>query len=155
MSNILSSNLAAELAFNAYTVNEGDRFALKTFMKTKIFDQTNDQSLLKAAVGGRVLRATTDAFGLCAKGAGQYKNDLFLIFRGTTTNNNKADFITDARLGITRSNAGLPVHIGINHAFNSMLPDIRRYIVEAKVTGAVHCVGHSLGGALPCWLQTG
>lgn len=148
MSSILRPDLAAELAFNIYTVNNGDKFALKAFLKAKVFDQSGDQPLLKAEVGGRILLAASDGFGVCVKGAGLYKNDLFLIFRGTTEANNKADFLTDARIGITRSRTGLPVHIGFNHTFNSMLPDIRNYILEAKATGVVHCIGHSLGGAV-------
>jgi len=89
-----------------------------------------------------------DGFGLCALGAGEYEGHVFLVFRGTTEANNKADFITDARIGITTSKAGLPVHIGFNHTFNSMLPDIRDFIASADVTGPVHCIGHSLGGAV-------
>lgn len=149
MTGTLNPSEAARLATLVYTVNSGDNIRLKAFLGDKLFQQTgNSQTQLKAAVGGRILRATTDGFGLCAKGAGQYQNDLFLIFRGTTTANKKADFITDARIGITRSRTGLPVHIGFNHTFNSMLPDIRSYLLEAKATGVVHCIGHSLGGAV-------
>jgi hypothetical protein len=144
----LSPAISSTLALQVYDVNGGNPKALKVFLKNSIFSQQGGADVLKAEVGGRILRATTDAFGLCTKGAGQYKNDLFLIFRGTTEANNKADFITDARIGITRSQTGLPVHIGFNHTFNSMLPDIRNYILEAKATGVVHCIGHSLGGAV-------
>src|SRR5690606_17096016 len=52
------------------------------------------------------------------------------------------------RIGITFSKTGSPVHIGFNHTFNSMLPQIRTFLAEAKVTGRVHCIGHSLGGAI-------
>lgn len=148
MANELAPSVAADLAFNVYAVNGNDEVALKTFMKARIFEQGGGQTLLKGAVGGRVLRAATDSFALCALGAGPYKGDLFLIFRGTTEANNKADFITDARIGLGRSKAGLPVHIGFNHTFNSMLPDIRTFLTEAKITGSVHCIGHSLGGAV-------
>lgn len=144
----LPPNIAAKLALQIYDVNSGNRLGLKLLLKDKIFAQDGDQSLLKGAVGGRVLRATTDGFGLCAKGAGIYQDDLFLIFRGTTTENNNADFISDARIGIERSKSGLPVHIGFNHTFSSMLPDIRAFIVEAKASGIIHCIGHSLGGAV-------
>lgn len=144
----LSPGLSAELALQSYDVNSNDSKALKVFLKNKAFSQKGSKSLLKGAVGGRVLRATTDTFGLCAIGAGTYQSDIFLIFRGTTTANHKADFITDARMGIIRSKTGLPVHIGFNHAFNSMLPEIRKFILDAKSTGTIHCIGHSLGGAV-------
>ena len=144
----LSPTISSTLALQVYDINGSNPKALKVFLKNSIFSQQGGNALLKAEVGGRILRAATDGFGLCAKGAGQYKNDLFLIFRGTTEANNKADFITDARIGITHSRTGLPVHIGFNHTFNSMLPDIRSYLLEAKATGVVHCIGHSLGGAV-------
>lgn len=145
----LSPSLSSRLAFQVYDVNSGNADALRTFLSQKIFAQgKSDPKVIKAEVGGRVIRAANDAFGLCAVGAGDYKNDLFLIFRGTTEANNKADWLTDARIGICLSKTGLPVHIGFNHTFNSMLPDIRQFIAQAKAGGYVHCVGHSLGGAV-------
>ncbi|MDH5354702.1 MAG: lipase family protein, partial [Gammaproteobacteria bacterium] len=147
MANELSPIKASELALGIYQVNSGDERRLKAFLSNRLFAQDN-QTQLKGAVGGRLLRATTDGFGLCANGAGIYQNDIFLIFRGTTTKNNNADFISDARIGIERSKAGLPVHIGFNHTFSSMLPDIRTFILEAKSRGIIHCIGHSLGGAV-------
>lgn len=148
MAKELPPSTSADLALQVYDVNSGNKDALKLFLKNKVFAQDSSQTQLKGAVGGRILRATTDGFGLCAKGAGMYQGDLFLIFRGTTTANNKADFITDARIGIERSKSGLPVHIGFNHTFTSMLPGIREFILEAKTLGTIHCIGHSLGGAV-------
>jgi triacylglycerol lipase len=148
MSQELTPTVAASLAFNVYTVNGNDKLALKTFMQARVFAKNGNKSLLSAEVGGRVLKATKDGFGLCALGGGQYEGDLFLIFRGTTDKNGNADVITDARIGICTSKTGLPVHIGFNHAFNSMLPDIRQFISAAKATGYIHCIGHSLGGAV-------
>ena len=148
MARELPPSISADLALQIYDVNSGNKDALKLFLKDKIFAQDSNQSLLKGAVGGRLLGATTDGFGVCVKGAGSYQDDLFLIFRGTTTANNKADFVTNARIGIERSKSGLPVHIGFNHTFCSMLPDIRKFILEAKIKGTIHCIGHSLGGAV-------
>ena len=139
--------LAAELASGVYNLNSTDKLALRAFLKSKVFSQSS-QSQMEGATGGRIFRAAKDGFGLCASGAGIHKNDIFLIFRGTTTANNKADFVTDTRIGIERSHAGLPVHIGFNHTFSSMLPDIRQFILDSKAQGTVHCIGHSLGGAI-------
>lgn len=146
--NEISPSIAANLALNVYSVNNGDKLALITFMSAKIFSQKDSRSLLTGEVGGRVFRATKDGFGLCARGSGIYKEDMFLIFRGTTEANNKADFVTDARIGLGRSKTGLPVHVGFNHTFNSMLEDIQKYITDEKIPGTVHCIGHSLGGSV-------
>jgi hypothetical protein len=74
----LSPRLAANFATQIYTVNGGNKVALKLFLKRREFDQT-DIKLLKGDIGGRIFRATKDGFGLCAKGGGTYKGDLFLI----------------------------------------------------------------------------
>jgi triacylglycerol lipase len=148
MSAELNPTIAAELALDAYTVNAGVERDLKDFLNNDVFATTGLKTVLNAHVGGRILKATKDGFGLCALGAGQYKGDLFLIFRGTTDKNSNADVLTDARIGICTSKTGLPVHIGFNHVFNSMLPEIRKFISAAKATGYIHCIGHSLGGAV-------
>lgn len=149
MSKELSPPKAAELAENIYAINNVNaKDELELFLAAKEFSQGRGQRQLSGAVGGRIFKATDDSFGLCARGAGAYEGDLFLIFRGTTTENNNADMVTDARIGIQRSTTGSPVHIGFDHAFRSMLPDIRQFISQSSITGTVHCVGHSLGGAV-------
>ena len=60
-----------------------------------------------------------------------------------------ADVITDARLGVESTKIGLPVHIGFNHAFNSMIPAINEFLAcHTDAVGTVHLIGHSLGGAV-------
>ncbi|MCP4491648.1 MAG: hypothetical protein GY820_30735, partial [Gammaproteobacteria bacterium] len=63
----LTPSLAAEFASRIYDVNSGNSFALRLFLGHKAFSQVSgNQSLLKAEVGGRILKATKDSFGLCA-----------------------------------------------------------------------------------------
>lgn len=103
---------------------------------------------LKANVGGRVFNANKDSFGVCVEGQGDYANEVFLLFRGTTRANNDADALTDARIGLSVSTSGAPVHSGFHHCFSSMLPSIREFILGLKTVKRVHCIGHSLGGAV-------
>lgn len=145
MASELTPKQASKLALDIYTVNSNNKNDLKAFLSNNLFSKKSGPTLLEAHVGGRIFRAARDGFGVCAKGA---NGDLFLVFRGTTEANNKADFISDARIGIERSVTGLPVHIGFNHTFKSMLPEIKQFVAEAKITGTVHCIGHSLGGAV-------
>ena len=71
------------------------------------------------------------------------------MFRGTTIKNYGADLISDFRLGVETSKNGLPVHIGFNHVFNSMMPAIQDFLGNnTDATGTVHIIGHSLGGAV-------
>ncbi len=137
---------AARLVADIYTVNENIA-TYKLFLKDPLF-ATNSHSTLTAKVGGRFFLSAKDGFGVCVRGAGDYKNDIFLIFRGTTTANNKADFLTDANAGLTRSASGELVHVGFNYTFNSMLSQIRTFLANNQISGTVHCLGHSLGGAI-------
>lgn len=142
----ISPTVAAELAEQVYAV-QNER-AVAGFLARKEFSK-DKKITMKASVGCRILRATRDAFAVCAIGGGDRSNEIFLVFRGTTMANKKADVWTDARCGFELSTGGKPVHIGFNHAFTSMLPEIKAFLKEhSTVTGTVHCVGHSLGGAV-------
>jgi hypothetical protein len=142
----LSPLIAAELAKDIYLVQ--NEVFLKVFMSSPIFsNQGSQQQHLKAEVGTRLIN-TRDGFGICAMGGKGYENELFLIFRGTTTENHNADWISNARIGVKFSQNGLPVHVGFDHIFTSMLPKIKEFISKNKNITMVHCVGHSLGGAV-------
>jgi hypothetical protein len=141
---------AALLAKRIYDVQ--NPMFVDTFLKLPPFRRAGSKRLsahLKAEVGGRVLLNHKDGFGICSEGGDLYKNEVFLVFRGTTKENKGADFLTDARIGITNNQAGLPVHCGFHHCFASMLPALKTFF--ASLGGnikVVHCVGHSLGGAV-------
>ncbi len=154
---IITPAVAAKLANDVYDVQ--DNFVLKAFLANKIFTP-NPQSkiVLKAAVGSRLLN-TQDSFAVCARGGKGYENDLFLIFRGTTLSNYGADIMSDFRLGVERSVTGLPVHLGFNHAFTSLLTQLRAFIAgNLYGVNRIHCIGHSLGGAVATlaadWVRT-
>lgn len=143
----LAPRIAAELAKDVYDV-QSDIF-LKGFLSSPEFtrDKSNKKHLV-AEVGGQLLRTSKDGFGVCALGGKGYEKDLFLIFRGSTSANNNADWISNGRIGIQTSNNGLPVHIGFNSIFNSMLPGIKQFITSVNGIQNIHCIGHSLGGAI-------
>ncbi len=136
--------LAAELARDVYSVRSASR--LKIFLMNPVFTpDPKSKTMLKAEVGGRLI-TVTDGFAVCARGGKGYEHDLFLIFRGTER---LADWISNLRLGNERSVTGLPVHIGFNHAFTSMLTQLRTFIsTNLKGVNRIHCIGHSLGGAV-------
>jgi len=148
----LEPSVAADLAASIYDVQETryvERFLDLPYFKSSSGSGASPHVHLTAEVGGRVLLNHKDGFGVCAQGGEGYENEVFLIFRGTTGANMGADILTDARMGISISPTGLPVHSGFDHCFVSMLPDIKRFFdtLGGHVT-LVHCVGHSLGGAI-------
>lgn len=142
----ISPRIAAELAKDAYSVHDERLF--KAFIARKEFSSdSGKKEKLKAEVGSRIIN-TIDGFGLCAMGSGIFKNELFLIFRGSTSANYNADWVSNGRIGLTVSNTGLPVHAGFNQIFTSMLPKIKIFLKDIKQIKTVHCIGHSLGGAI-------
>lgn len=152
----LSPKTASELAKAVYDVQS--ELFLKIFLSRPEFSSKSDKKqLLKAEVGSRLIN-TRDGFGVCAMGGKSYENELFLVFRGTTAANNNADWVSNGRIGITFSRTGVPVHIGFNHIFTSMLPQIREFLAANKNITTIHCVGHSLGGAIATlaadWVKT-
>lgn len=155
MNGSIKPKQAASLAKNVYDVS--DAFFIKAFLKKYDF-LSDGLASLKAEVGSRLINVR-DGFGICIRGGKGYEKDLFFIFRGTTFSNYGADVITDLRLGVERSRTGLPVHIGFNHAFCSMIPEIEKFLAtQQDATGTIHCVGHSLGGAVAAlasdWLSS-
>ena len=142
----LPPSKAVKLAALVYAV-QNERTS-ELFFGDAVFSSNNKQTL-QASVGSRLIN-TKDGFGACATGAGEYENDVFLVFRGSTFANYGADWISNARIGLEIGASGKPVHIGFNHIFKSMISQLEAFF--ASLSGVkpqvVHCIGHSLGGAV-------
>ena len=115
-----------------------------------------DSNLLNARTGGPAGIKISSAFGFVLLGKGTLTGHAFILFRGTQL---LADWLTNFNISPARSDAGYLVHDGFNKAFNSMKPkltEFRKVLTKQKIEH-VHCIGHSLGGALATlcanWLQ--
>jgi len=140
---------AANMAKAVYAVNGGDPRSFQRLLSNDLFSQSKRSThSLTAKVGGMLALSTRDGFGLCAMGGRGYENDAFIIFRGTTSANGGADWLTNGHIGLNRSSAGHPVHVGFNRTFKSMKSQMQTFFSQNRVTGTVHCIGHSLGGAV-------
>jgi hypothetical protein len=87
-------------------------------------------------------------FGLLGHGQGLYQGDSVITIRGTAS---LRDGLTDAHFGLSGGSNGSMVHAGFNKTFYSMKPALQEFVaanIRDKMTGCVHIVGHSLGGAL-------
>jgi len=140
----LSPVEAGIVADGIYTVGEGG--SLKdTFQDSGVdsyFDFTNSATVLDARSGAFQLK-TKSGFATAVKGKGDYKSHALLAFRGTM---GFKDVLTDANAGI-QARSGSAVHAGFNRTFEDMDAAIHQFISITRPS-YVHCVGHSLGGAL-------
>lgn len=100
-----------------------------------------------ATTGSEKSFRTTSDFGFFARGSGNYKDHLFLVFRGTRMSS-PHDIKTDLRASAVANDTGDLVHSGFQDAFNSLKGQLIEYLDQHKDANTIHCVGHSLGGAL-------
>lgn len=138
--------LASKFAERIYTVHND--FEFKIFLSQAEFSEKQEnKKRLTATIGSRLLNAR-DSFGICAQGAGEFKDDIFLIFRGSTFAKYGADWLTNIRVGATTSAKGSFVHAGFNSIFQSMINELSTFIHQHHTATTIHCIGHSLGGAV-------
>jgi len=86
---------------------------------------------------------TEKGFGFISPGQGSRQGQHVIALRGTVS---KRDWLSNFNIGTGRSPSGHKVHAGFDDIFKGILPDLEAYF-KGKA-GTVHCVGHSLGGAL-------
>ncbi|WNO09771.1 lipase family protein [Teredinibacter sp. KSP-S5-2] len=146
----LAPALAANLASSIYALVDFHTLdEAVTALKTKygsILD-INPQNMVSGRTGGPSVLKSRSGFGFVCLGKDTYKGHAFLIFRGTKF---LADWLTNFNMGVSSSAFGQPMHDGFNQAFHSMLPQLSPFISQLKIQGvhSIHCIGHSLGGAL-------
>lgn len=150
----ISPRMAAEFAELVYQVrsanSEGNyRIPTAHLSLSRAFDLNLS--------GGPVLGKTGGVFGLFQKtsgfailGAGKqaFLGHHVIAVRGTATS---YDWLTNANVGVSASFNGSAVHSGFNSTFTSMQPALERLLtpsMEQPNVRGLHCVSHSLGGAL-------
>lgn len=151
----LTPGMASQLALTAYRTElqafNGQQLD-RRFETTvgKHFEFGMPQGHIQGVSGGILshLLHRTSGFGLIGKGTehGDYKGDHVVAIRGTSS---LRDAVTDLHCGLSGSAGGLLAHAGFNKTFATMVPSLDAYFsASSSEGGTVHCVGHSLGGAL-------
>ena len=135
---------AAELASNVYLVK--DEHTRRGFnLKYKKVFQMEESKLVTGKTGGFLVVKKPHVMAFLAKGIGEYEGQAFVAIKGTAS---LYDALTDLNAGVKSSHTGFSVHQGFFYAFDSILNDLRSFLSELSGVHILHCVGHSLGGAL-------
>ena len=102
-------------------------------------------------------------FGFIARGTGSRANELILVTRGTNFEYNKFDLATNANVGYGIGPRGHVFHRGFLKTFKSYQNQLVNFVSTQGTKhghnrpATIHCMGHSLGGALAnlnaCLLQ--
>ena len=148
---VLSASAVSQMASDVYIVKSDnldpkDNPDLKRVLKAnrQYFD-LGMENKIESKSGGLIINKTS-GFGIVSQGKGVYSRDAFIILRGTASG---YDVLTDLNAGFSSSVGGNTVHLGFNNTFKTIRPQLERFFDQQKnpIT-AVHCIGHSLGGAL-------
>lgn len=137
----------ANLASDIYDVkNPLTRKAFHAAYKNS-FELGDDTSLeTKGIVGktGGILLKTSHMMAVTAEGkvGSSYEGQAIVAIKGTAS---MMDALTDLNAGLKTSKTGGKVHQGFQDAFNSFYASLPTFSPSVHT---IHCVGHSLGGAL-------
>lgn len=150
--NTIPAASAAKLAKDIYDLVDKNKTAEKVVSElNQSYDgifSVSSSSITHARTGGPGLVKCETSFGMMVYGNGEfYKNHAFIVLRGTKI---LGDLLTDLNALTSRSAAGHSVHDGFNKAFKTLRPQLDSFIAGfgQKNISTIHCVGHSLGGAL-------
>ena len=143
--NPLSPDIVSVLARDVYDVRLSDDTTMVGASVGEWRDSFNPPSRI-TGTSGALLRSRT-GFGIVATGKGQRSGEALIAVRGTAS---LADGVTDAHCGIQSGPSGTAVHAGFNQTFKSLKGQLDDFFNHAGNSSIrrVHCVGHSLGGAL-------
>lgn len=148
----LTPKIAVQFADAAYDIKDknsaGSYESISIDLLSKDFDFNLSNNVVQGTSGSfmeHIFKHKT-GFGVIGTGkkGGNYHGHTVIALRGTAS---KRDVVTDIHCGLSTSANNLPAHAGFNKTFNSIKPALESYFTKNH-SGSVHCVGHSLGGAL-------
>ena len=94
--------------------------------------------------GGLIAFKSVTGFGYLAAGKGARQGEVLVATRGTAIG---VDWLTNFNVGMQRGPSGHLVHAGFNDVWKSFADAIDTFM-RGRNPSVIHCVGHSLGGAL-------
>lgn len=138
---------SARLADDIYLIKDKNGIELFTDLYSdKLSLNKESAQTLKGKTGAFVFLKSERPIGIAACGINKLNGHAVVALKGTT---NGYDVLTDLNAGIKRFHTGGLVHQGFYYTFLSFLPQLEKFIQDLPSNvHTIHCVGHSLGGAL-------
>jgi hypothetical protein len=143
---ILTPSEAAELARRVYELREysvSEQRAFGTRFGTEGKFALGDDSQFKGKTGALRWTALSN-FGYVAAGVGPHHGEVLVTTRGTDI---PLDWLVNLNIGMQSGPAGWAVHAGFHETWKSFEKGLTSFLRGQNPT-RIHCVGHSLGGAL-------
>lgn len=109
----------------------------------------NVETLKPITATSGLITPVSSGFGFMAQLNGGRSREIVIATRGTT--NSRADYGTDINAIPTLGPTGHAIHKGFGATFKSYVQQLNEFIQQQNLgfkPTAVHCMGHSLGGAL-------
>ena len=142
--NFLKPIFAADLASDVYMIK--DKYSRTVFeLKYKNHFNLEDGKMTTGKTGAMIVVKKSHVMAFIALGKGDYKGQAFVAIKGTAS---LYDALTDLNTGLRTSHTGCAVHQGFYYAFNSILSELQNFMSGLGGVSVVHCIGHSLGGAV-------
>ena len=104
----------------------------------------NGDSRFAGRSGGLIACKKLSGFGYIALGEGTRQNEVLVATRGTTSG---FDWLTNLNTGLQLGPGGRLVHAGFHETWKSFSAEVKDFL-RGRNPSVIHCVGHSLGGAL-------
>ena len=148
MSSTISPSNVYDLALLAYRSRNATEDDLKQVLSSFLGGVIDSSSVRQLNAESGNLSPAVSGFGFVARGKGIRSNEVFVCTRGTQT---REDISTDLNFLPTAHNQGGQVHRGFKKTFDSYAHNLHatvKQVAGGNKPVAVHCVGHSLGGAL-------
>ena len=136
-----------DLSTRAYRVNTTSEATFKEQVRLQLPYVSIESLRIITATSG-LIAPVSSGFGFMALLNGGRAREIVIATRGTAT---WADAGTDINAIPTLGPTGHAIHKGFNTTFKSYVQQLNEFIKQQNLgfkPSAVHCMGHSLGGAL-------
>lgn len=142
----LSPSQAAAIASGVYLMRESSVAELREIQAPLgcegMFAVADNGRFLGKSGGGPFKKIS--GFGYIAAGEGKYADEILIATRGTAQS---LDWLSNFNIGMQLGPGKHLVHAGFHEVWKSFQRDIFDFL-RGRNPARIHCVGHSLGGAL-------